>query len=40
VREGASLETAARLLGHTHIETTRVYVKWSDDSLPSSIGQW
>jgi integrase/recombinase XerC len=40
VREGASLETAARLLGHTHIETTRVYAKWSDDSVPTSLSGW
>lgn len=40
VREGASLETAARLLGHTHIETTRVYAKWSDETLDSTVGGW
>jgi len=30
---GGSMETAARMLGHQQIETTRVYVAWSDESL-------
>ena len=37
VRETASLEHAARHLGHATLETTRVYAKWSDRTL---VGFW
>ena len=37
---GGDLEAAARLLGHSSIETTRIYAKWSDQSLRSTIDQW
>lgn len=34
------LESAARLLGHADIETTRVYVKWSDERLRAALETW
>lgn len=34
------LEAAARLLGHSSIETTRVYAKWSDEGLRKTLGRW
>ncbi|BBN97239.1 site-specific recombinase XerC [Deinococcus grandis] len=40
VREGHSLDDAAHHLGHSSIETTRVYAKWSDDGLRKSLGNW
>jgi len=39
-REGASLDDVARHLGHSVLETARIYAKWSDDSLRRRIGQW
>jgi len=40
VREGGSLEWAARHLGHSQIETARVYAKWSDEGLKASLSTW
>jgi len=40
VREGGSLEWAAQHLGHSQIETARVYAKWSDEGLKSSLSTW
>lgn len=40
VRAGLSLEAAAQHLGHASIETTRVYAKWSDDTLKRELGRW
>jgi len=40
VREGGDLEMAARHLGHASLETTRIYVKWSDEGLRRTIGEW
>jgi len=40
VRETGNLEMAARHLGHSSIETTRVYAKWSDDALHTTVGEW
>lgn len=40
VREGFSLDDAARHLGHSTLETTRIYAKWSDDNLKRGIGRW
>ncbi len=40
VRETGNLEMAARHLGHSSIETTRVYAKWSDEGLNSTVGGW
>ena len=39
-REGASLDDVARHLGHSVLETTRIYAKWSDDGLRRRIGSW
>jgi len=38
--ETQDLETTARHLGHTTLETTRVYAKWSDRRLRETIGRW
>ncbi len=38
--ETGDLETTARHLGHTKLETTRVYAKWSDRRLRETIGRW
>ncbi|QFP75065.1 tyrosine-type recombinase/integrase (plasmid) [Deinococcus sp. AJ005] len=40
VREGHSLDAAARHLGHASIETTRIYTKWADDSLRDALNDW
>ncbi|MFC4485854.1 tyrosine-type recombinase/integrase, partial [Cupriavidus campinensis] len=40
VREGRSLDDAARHLGHASIETTRVYAKWADEGLRDTLGEW
>jgi len=40
VRGGGTLEAAARHLGHSSLDTTRVYVAWSDESLRTSVGEW
>jgi len=40
VRETGNLEMAARHLGHSSIETTRVYAKWSDETLHTTVGGW
>lgn len=34
------LETVARMLGHNQIETTRVYVQWSDQRLQLAVTEW
>jgi integrase/recombinase XerC len=34
------LEPAARHLGHSSLETTRVYAKWSDEAIKRSVGEW
>lgn len=39
-REGATLDDVARHLGHSVLETARIYAKWSDDSLRKRVGQW
>jgi len=33
-------EATARHLGHTKLETTRIYAKWSDRQLRETIGRW
>ncbi|GHF63467.1 integrase/recombinase XerC [Deinococcus metalli] len=40
LREGQSLDAAARHLGHASIETTRIYAKWADDGLKSVLSSW
>jgi site-specific recombinase XerD len=38
--ETHDLEATARHLGHTKLETTRIYAKWSDRQLRETIGRW
>jgi len=40
VREGGSLEDAARHLGHSNLETARVYAKWADTKLREQLTGW
>ncbi len=40
VREGKSLDAAARHLGHASIKKTRVYAKWADDGLKDVLNAW
>ena len=40
VAQTGSLEHAARHLGHSSIETTRVYAKWSDRTLNEALEGW
>jgi uncharacterized protein (DUF2336 family) len=35
-----SLEHVARHLDHSSIETSRIYAKWSDDTLSASLSGW
>lgn len=39
-KEGASLDDVARHLGHSVLETARIYAKWSDDGLKKRLSQW
>ena len=34
------LDMVARFLGHSSVETARVYAKWSDESLRATVGEW
>jgi integrase/recombinase XerC len=38
--ETRDLEATARHLGHSKLETTRIYAKWSDRQLRETIGRW
>jgi integrase/recombinase XerC len=38
--ETHDLEATARHLGHTKLETARIYAKWSDRQLRETIGRW
>ena len=38
--ETRDLEATARHLGHSKLETTRIYAKWSDRQLHETIGRW
>lgn len=40
MRELQDLEAVARHLGHSSLETTRVYAKWSDDRLIGAMEKW
>lgn len=39
-REGASLDDVARHLGHSALETARIYAKWSDEGLRRRVAGW
>ncbi|WP_081845846.1 tyrosine-type recombinase/integrase [Deinococcus marmoris] len=39
-REGASLDDVARHLGHSALETARIYAKWSDEGLRQRMAGW
>jgi integrase len=39
-RASSDLEAVARHLGHSTLKTTRIYAKWSDETLSNSVGQW
>ena len=39
-REGASLDDVARHLGHSVLETARIYAKWSDSGLRRHMASW
>jgi integrase len=38
--ETGDLDTTARHLGHTSIETTRIYAHWSDKTLKKTLATW
>lgn len=38
--ETHDLDTTAHHLGHSSIETTRIYAKWSDKTLKTTMGTW
>ncbi len=40
IKECGDLEMVARHLGHQSIETARVYAKWSDERLKTTMGGW
>lgn len=40
MRETGDLDTVARVLGHSSLETARVYAKWSDEAAKTAIGRW
>ena len=40
MRDTGDLDTVARVLGHSSIETARVYAKWSDAGAKTAIGRW
>ncbi|MFC6619299.1 tyrosine-type recombinase/integrase [Deinococcus radiophilus] len=39
-RQTGNLEHAARHLGHSSLETTRIYAKWADDALNEALEGW
>lgn len=39
-REGASLDDVARHLGHSALETARIYAKWSNEELRRRMAGW
>jgi len=39
-RETDNLDAVARLLGHSSLETARVYAKWADESTREVLGKW
>lgn len=40
MRETGDLDRVARHLGHADLATARIYAKWSEDSLHSTVGKW
>lgn len=36
----AAMQSLARVLGHSSLETARVYAKWSDETAKTTIGRW
>lgn len=40
MQQTKNLEYVARHLGHSNIETSRIYAKWSDDTLRETLGDW
>ncbi len=40
MQQTGSLEHVARHLGHTQIETSRIYAKWSDETLREVLSEW
>jgi len=40
MRDTGDLDTVARVLGHSSIETARVYAKWSDQGAKTAIRRW
>lgn len=39
-RETDNLDAVARHLGHSSLETARVYAKWADESTQAVVGKW
>jgi len=40
MRDTGDLDTVARVLGHSSIETARAYAKWSDQGAKTAIRRW
>jgi integrase len=40
MQQTGSLEHVARHLGHAQIETSRIYAKWSDETLRRALSEW
>ena len=40
LQQTRSLEHVARHLGHAQIETSRIYAKWSDETLREALSAW
>ena len=39
-KEGLGLEGIASFLGHSNVNTTRVYQHWADESVARTVGDW
>ena len=40
MRQTGDLEVVARVLGHSSIETTRIYAKWDDERAAAAVATW
>jgi integrase len=40
MQQTQNLEHIARHLGHSSIETSRIYAKWSDETLREALSEW